>query len=402
MIVQKYGGDSVSTIAGIRKVCGRIAQVARAGHQVVVVVSAMGRTTDDLVGKAYRITPEPSERELAMLMANGETITAPLVAMGLQRAGVPAVSLSAAQAGVRTNGDYSNARIVTVRPERVLRELREGRVAIVAGFQGITDDFEVTTLGRGGADTTAVALAAALGAEVCEIYTPAAGILTADPRIVPEARLLHHVSYEEAMQLAGSGFRVVQPRAVEIAELYGVPLHVRPSSASRAGTMIVRDVRAVGRGPVCAVVCDVQAAHVQLDGVPNWPGTAAALFEPLGQQGISVDIINQVDAAEPALSLVVHEPDLARAAAAVAPVAAALGATMSHRSGRAKVSMVGAGMRHTPGVAARMFRTLADEGINIEMIATSEVQVTCIVQRADHERAVRALHAAFKLDREDL
>jgi aspartate kinase len=395
VIVQKYGGDSVSTIAGIRKVCSRIAGVARSGQQVVVVVSAMGRTTDDLIGKAHRITSEPSPRELAMLLANGETITAPLVAMALHRAGVPAVSLSAAQAGVRTSGDYSTARIREVRPERVLREVREGRVAIVAGFQGITDDFEVTTLGRGGADTTAVAMAAALRAEVCEIHAPAEGILTADPRIVPEAKVLSHVTYGEILHLAGMGLRVVQPRAVEIAEQYGVPIHIRSSRSDRPGTMIVDEVPADSRRPVSAVVADVQAGQVRMTGIPNRPGVAAVLMEPLGRAGISVDMVNQVASSD--LAFVVHEPDLARAVAAVTPVAASYGATVAHRDGQAKIAIVGSGMLGRPGIAARMFRAFADLDINIQMIATSEIHITCVIQRSDHERAVRALHEAFEL-----
>jgi aspartate kinase len=401
VIVQKYGGDSISTIAGIRRVSARIARLARTGRQLVVVVSAMGRTTDDLVGKAYRITPEPSPRELAMLLANGETITAPLVAMALQRAGVPAVSLSAAQAGVRTNADYSTARILAVRPERVRAELAAGRVAVVAGFQGITDDLEVTTLGRGGADTTAVALAAALGAEVCEIHTPAEGILTADPRLVPEARLIRHVSYEETLQLAGMGLRIVQPRAVEIAEAYGVPVHVRSSSRSRPGTMIVREVPDAELRPVCAIAHDAQVGQVRLHGLPNRPGIAAALFEPLGEQGVSVDVINQVGSSDAAFSFVVREADLRRAVAAITPVADRFGAAVSQAGGRAKVSLVGGGMRTKAGVAARTFRALAAIGVGVEMVATSEIRITCVLRRADHERAVRALHAAFGLDRED-
>ena len=397
MIVQKYGGDSVSTITGIRRVCARIADVARSGQQVVVVVSAMGRTTDDLIGKAYRITPEPAARELAMLVANGEAISAPLVAMGLHRAGVAAVALTAAQAGVRTDADYSTARIVAVRPERVLSELRAGRVAVVAGFQGVTEDLEVTTLGRGGADTTAVALAAALRAEVCELYTHAAGILTADARVVPEARVLRHVSYEETLQLAGMGLRVVQPRAVEIAGAHGVPLHVRPSARPRPGTMIVREPPEPGPGGIRAIAHDAPVGQVSLRRVPDRPGAAAALLEPLGERGVSVDVINQVGPRD--LAFVVREADVQRAVAAVRPVAAAMGAVVSHTTGRAKVSVVGADMRGRAGVAARVFRTLADGGINIEMIATSEIRITCVVRRAEHERAVRALHAAFGLDR---
>jgi aspartate kinase len=399
VIVQKYGGDSVSTVAGIRKVCARVAEVVRAGQQVVVVVSAMGRTTDELIGKAYRITPEPAARELAMLVANGETISAPLVAMGLHRAGVAAAALTAAQAGVRTDADYSTARILSVRPERVLAELGEGRVAVVAGFQGVTEDLEVTTLGRGGADTTAVALAAALGAEVCEIHGQAPGILTADPRVVPEARLLGHVSYEEALELAGMGLRVVQPRAVEIAEAYGVPVHVRPSGRRERGTTIGGTPPEGGRGVVRAIASQAQVGQVRLRGVPNRPGVAAALFEPLGRDGVSVDIINQIGSDGAPLAFSLREADLPRALAAVGPAAAALGATVGHTGGLARVSVVGSGVREAAGVAARMFRTLADGGINIEMIATSEIRITCVLRRADQERAARALHAAFGLDR---
>lgn len=393
MIVQKFGGPAVSSITRIKRVCRRIADTARSGKQVVAVVSAMGRTTDELMGLAYRISPDPPRRELDMLIANGETIAAPLVAMGLQGLGVPAVSLSAVQAGVRTDDQHSMARVLEVRPVRVQRALRAGQVAVVAGFQGVTRDLELTTLGRGGADTTAVALAAALRAELCEMYSTADGILSADARVVPEARLLQYVSYEECLELAAMGLRVMQPRAVEMAGAYGVPIHVRSAFNTRPGTMIVAQVPEAHKRNVCAIAHEDHIGRVRVLGVPNRPGIAAELFEPLGRHGISVDVIAQVGGND--LGFVLGDGDLGRALAAVGPTARALGARVAHADGLAKVSLVGAGMRGAPGTAALVFRTLADTGVDLEMVATSEIRITCVVPTKAHERAVRALHAAF-------
>ena len=361
----------------------------------------MGHTTDRLIELAHRVSSEPPPRELDMLVANGETITAPLVAMCLQDIGVPAVSLSGPQAGVRTSGHHSKARIREIQPARILEALEQGKVAVVAGFQGATEDLEITTLGRGGSDTTAVALAAALGARVCEIYTDVDGILTADPRVVPEARLLTHVAYEEILELAAVGAKVMHPRAVEIGELYSVPIHVRSSFHRRPGTMIVADVPMEDRNRVRGVAHDKQVAKITVLGVPDRPGVAATVFDPLGRHGISVDVIVQNVSTEghTDLTFTVTEPDLRHALALVEPAAAEVGGRgLSHSGGLAKVSLVGTGMLGTPGIAARMFRTLADAGINIEMISTSEIRITCIVEREDAERAVRALHAAFALD----
>lgn len=393
MIVQKFGGPAVSSITRIKRVCRRIADAARSGQQVVAVVSAMGRTTDELMGLAYRITPDPPRRELDMLIANGETIAAPLVAMGLQGLGVPAVSLSAVQAGVRTDEQHSMARVLEVRPARVRRALRDGQVAVVAGFQGVTRHLEVTTLGRGGADTTAVALAVALRAEVCEIYATADGILSADPRVVPDARLLQHVTYEECLELAAMGLRVMQPRAVEMAGAYGVPIHVRSAFHSRPGTMIVPEVPEAHRRQVCAIAHEDHVGRVRVAGVPNRPGIAADIFEPLGRDGISVDVITQVGSND--IGFVLGDGDLGRALAVVGPRARAMGARVTHADGLAKVSLVGSGMRGAPGTAARVFRTLADAGINLEMVATSEIRITCVVRAAAQQKAVRTLHAAF-------
>ena len=401
MIVQKYGGTSVGTAGRIKRVCRRIAETVRSGQQVVAVVSAMGHTTDRLIALAQRVSETPPARELDMLVANGETITAPLVAMCLQGLGVPAISLTGPQAGVRTSRQHSKARIREIRPERILEALEQGKVAVVAGFQGATEDLEITTLGRGGSDTTAVALAAALGADACEIYTDVDGILTADPRVVPEARLLTHIGYDEMLELAAVGAKVMHPRAVEIGQLYSVPIHVRSSFHRRTGTMIVAEVPMEDRNRVRGVAHEKQVAKITLLSVPDRPGVAAAVFEPLGAHGISVDVIVQNVSSEghTDLTFTVAEGDLAQALALVEGVAKEVQARgTSHSLGLAKVSVVGTGMLGTPGIAARMFRTLAEAKINIEMISTSEIRITCIVEREDAERAVKALHSAFELD----
>jgi len=287
IIVQKYGGTSVGTAARIRRVSRRIAETVERGNQVVAVVSAMGHTTDRLIALAQSVNPDPPARELDMLVANGETITAPLVAMCLQGMGVPAISLSGLQAGVRTSSHHSKARIHDIKPERILESLAEGKAVIVAGFQGVTEDLEVTTLGRGGSDTTAVALAAALKAESCEIYTDVDGIYTADPRVVKTARKLSHIEYSEMLELAAVGARVMHPRAVEIGELYGVPIHVRSSFHNGVGTMIVAQVPMEDRQRVRGIAEESNVAKITVVGVPDRPGIAAAIFEPLGAAGIS-------------------------------------------------------------------------------------------------------------------
>ena len=401
MIVQKYGGTSVASAVRIKRVCRRIAETVRAGHQVVAVVSAMGHTTDRLIELAGRVSGDPPLRELDMLVANGETITAPLVAMCLQDQGLPAISLTGPQAGVRTSNHHSKARIKEIRPTRVLEAIERGLVPVVAGFQGATEDFEITTLGRGGSDTTAVALAAALGAEVCEIYTDVDGILTADPRVVPSARLLHHIAYEEILELAAVGARVMHPRAVEIGELYGVCIHVRSSFHKRPGTMIVSEVPMEDRNRVRGVAAELGVAKLTVLGVPDRPGVAAAIFEPLSEAGISVDVIvqNVSTHGHTDLTFTVSEAEASKSLKLVEPAAVEVGAGgVSHAGGLAKVSLVGTGMLGTPGIAARMFRTLAEAGINIEMISTSEIRITCIVRRDHAEPAARALHSAFQLD----
>jgi aspartate kinase len=403
VIVQKYGGTSVGTAARIRRVSRRIASTVKQGHQVVVVVSAMGHTTDRLIALAQSVNPEPPARELDMLVANGETITAPLVAMCLEGMGVPAVSLSGLQAGVRTSAAHSKARIQDIKPDRILEALRNGKVVVVAGFQGVTEDFEVTTLGRGGSDTTAVALAAALNAESCEIYTDVDGIFTADPRLVKTARKLTHIQYDEMLELAAVGARVMHPRAVEIGELYSVPIHVRSSFNESVGTMIVAQVPMEERKRVRGIAEETNVAKITVVGVPDRPGVAAAIFEPLGAAGISVDVIvqNIGRSGRTDLTFSVAESDLKAAEKLVKAAAKSIGAKkVSSAAGVAKLSIVGTGMLGTPGIAGRMFRSLAEAGINIEMISTSEIRITCLVARDQVQKGVRVLHKTFELDAE--
>ena len=401
MIVQKYGGTSVGTAARIRRVSRRIAATVKEGHKVVAVVSAMGHTTDRLIALAESVNPEPPARELDMLIANGETITAPLVAMCLEGMGVPAISLSGLQAGVRTSAHHSRARIQNIKPDRILEALNQGKVAVVAGFQGVTEDLEVTTLGRGGSDTTAVALAAALNAEACEIYTDVDGIFTADPRVVRSARKLSHIQYDEMLELAAVGARVIHPRAVEIGELYGVAIHVRSSFHDGVGTMIVAHVPMEERQRVRGIAQETNVAKITVIGVADRPGVAAAIFEPLGAAGISVDVIvqNSGRSGRTDLTFSVAESELKTAEKLVKTAIKKVGATrVSSAAGIAKLSIVGTGMLGTPGIAGRMFRALADAGINIEMISTSEIRITCLVARDQVEKGVRVLHKTFELD----
>ena len=401
MIVQKYGGTSVGTLPRIRRVARRIARARAGGQQLVVVVSAMGSTTDRLLKLAHHIHTDPPARELDMLVANGETITAPLMAIALKAMGVEAVSLSGLQAGVRTSSHHSRARIRDIEPRRVLAALERGQVPVVAGFQGATEELEITTLGRGGSDTTAVALAAALGAGCCEIYTDVDGILTADPRVEPAARLIPQIAYEEMLELAAVGARVMHPRAVEIGQLYGIPIHVRSSLHDGAGTMIAASLSVEERNRVRGVAHETNVAKVTVLAVPDQPGVAAAIFEPLGAAAISVDVIVQNVSTGGAtdLTFTVAENDLREALRLVGEAARTVGAGgVVEAGGLSKLSIVGTGMLGTPGIAARMFRTLAEAGINIEMISTSEIRITCIVRRDHVEEGVRALHRAFSLE----
>ncbi len=406
LIVQKYGGSSLATADRIRRVAGRIARERADGERLVVVVSAMGDTTDDLLALAAQITPDPDPRELDVLLATGEHMSGTLVAMALHALGIPAISLTGPQAGIRTDTRHGRARIANVDPARLVRELDAGRVVIVAGFQGATGEgfleSDVTTLGRGGSDTTAVALAARLGADRCEILTDVEGIFTADPRVVPDARLLPVIGYEEMLELAQQGAQVMQTRAVELGWVNGVVIAVRSTFSDHPGTHIKEDPLVEQRNKVRGLATDRHVAKVTLVGVPDRPGVAHAVFAPLAEAGINVDMIvqNVGHAGTTDLSFTIPSVDLASADRLLEAIRRELGAAeVTTDRAVAKVSIVGAGIQNAPGYAARMFGTLADAGINIEMISTSEIRITCIIAEADVEAAAQALHRAFALER---
>ena len=408
LVVQKYGGSSLAGADRIRHVARRIARERASGADMVVVVSAMGDTTDDLIALAHQITDDPDPREMDLLLATGEHMSGTLVAMALHAQGVPAISLTGPQAGIRTDTSHGRARIANVDPDRLHRELAAGKVVIVAGFQGSTGasyaTSDVTTLGRGGSDTTAVALASRLEAARCEIFTDVEGIFTADPRLVDEARLLPVIGYEEMLELAQQGAQVMQTRAVELGWVNGVEIAVRSTFSEAAGTRIKEDAQVEQRNKVRGLATDRNVAKVTLVAVPDRPGVAHSIFTPLAEAGINVDMIvqNVGHAGATDLSFTIPQVDLARARKLLEPVRRELGAQeLLADSSVAKVSIVGAGIQNAPGYAAHMFGTLAGEGINIEMISTSEIRITCIIGEDDLERAARALHRAFALEQPD-
>jgi aspartate kinase len=403
LIVQKYGGSSVADAEKIKNVARRVAKAKDEGNQVVVVVSAMGDTTDDLIKLACQISEQPSDREFDVLLSTGEIVSSTLLAMALGSLGHRAISLSGAQAGIHTDSSYSRARILRVDTKRVVSELKRGNIVIVAGFQGVSGKRDITTLGRGGSDTTAVALAASLGAEVCQIFTDVEGVYTADPRLVPEAKKLKEISYEEMLELATYGARVMHNRAVELGWLYNVPILVASSFSDSPGTIICKEVAMEVRNKVSGIAHDASVAKITVIGVPDHPGIAAAIFEPLARANISVDTIVQNTSIDGItdLTFTVARTDLLKAMSIVEPVAKSVGGKQCiSDSTLAKVSIVGTGMLNTPGYAARMFRALYQHGINIQLIATSEIRITCIISEDRIKDAVRALHQAFELEKE--
>ncbi len=405
LIVQKYGGTSVGSAERIKAVARRIAATVDQGYRVVAVVSAMGDTTDELIALARQITDEPSERELDLLLSTGEIVSCTLMAMALRQLGRDAIALTGFQAGIRTNATFNKALITRVEPERILRELERDRIVIVAGFQGITEDLDITTLGRGGSDTTAVAVAIGIKADRCEIYTDVDGVFTADPRIVPKARKLNSISHEEMLELAKLGARVMHPRAVELAGVYHMPLVVRSSFNDNPGTVIQDEDAMENRKKVRGIAHDTDVARITIVGVPDRPGIAAAIFQPLGDAAINVDVIvqNVSHHGVTDLSFTVSRNDLRKALRTVEPIARELGAAeVTHDADLAKVSIVGAGIQTAPGYAGRMFKTLAEQNINIVSITTSEIRITCLIKEEEVERAVRALHAAFALEDENV
>jgi aspartate kinase len=430
LVVQKFGGSSLADADRIRRVARRIARERAAGSDLVVIVSAMGDATDELLGLAAAITDAPDERELDMLLATGEHQSATLVSMALHALGVAAISLSGPQAGITTDGRYGRARIASIEPARIRAELERGKVVIVAGFQGraagvtvgapgettptgtttgaasgttagaATDD--ITTLGRGGSDTTAVALAARLGADRCQIFTDVRGIYTADPRLVPDARQLKIVGYEEMLELAHQGAQVMQTRAVELGWVNGVVIEVLSSFEDAPGTLIKEDPLVEQRNKVRGLAHDRNVAKITIVAVPDRPGIARSIFDPLAESGVNVDMIvqNVGHGGETDLSFTVPQAELGKTKKALEGVVRELGAReLTTDASVAKVSIVGAGLHNAPGYAARMFGTLADAGVNIEMISTSEVRITCMIAEHELETALRALHDAFELER---
>jgi aspartate kinase len=402
LIVQKYGGSSVADAAKIQSVARRVAESAP-GNQLVVVVSAMGKTTDGLLSLAQQLAATPDPREMDMLLATGEQVTIALLAMALHTLGFKARSFTGAQAGLRTDRGHTKARIAQITGERVRATLDAGAIAVVAGFQGLSDDDEITTLGRGGSDLTGVALAAALKADVCEIYTDVDGVYTADPNVVPEARKLPRVAYDEMLEMASLGAKVLQARSVEFAKKYGVTVHVRSTFKPDPGTIVTREESAMEDVVVTGITHDRSQAKISLLRVPDRPGIAAQVFGSVGAKNVVVDMIVQNISRDgfTDISFTVPRGDMARARAALDEVARAVGAEKTvHDERVAKVSIVGVGMRSHSGVAARMFTALSREGINIQMISTSEIAVSCVIEDKYAELAVRALHDAFELGRE--
>lgn len=422
LIVQKYGGSSVADVDAMKRVAQRVVDTRNAGHQVVVVVSAMGDTTDDLLDTAAQITSAPPDRELDILLTAGERISMSLLAMAVNECGVPAQAYTGAQAGIRTDTHFGKAQIVGMVPERVARSIRDGQVAIVAGFQGISEDDETTTLGRGGSDTTAVALAAALHADVCEIYTDVDGLFTADPRIVPTARRVRTISQEETLELAAHGAEILHLRAVEFARRYHVPLHVRSSFSDKNGTWISdrpANPALAGLVPQAALAANQEdpmeepiisgIAHdrsqdkITVVGIANSPGMAARLFELVAQQGANIDMIVQnipVTLENRAnISFTLPAEDADHVMQALEAAREELGfKELKYNPDIGKLSLVGAGMRTNPGVSAKLFGALSQAGINIDLISTSEIRISVVTKLEDLDRAVQAVHTAFGLD----
>ena len=411
LIVQKFGGSSVADAEGMKRVAARIVATKKAGHQVVVVVSAMGDTTDELIDLANAVTPIPQGRELDMLLTAGERISMALLAMAINNLGFEALSFTGSQAGVITDSVHGKARIIDVTPGRIREAIDSGAIAIVAGFQGISQDTkDITTLGRGGSDTTAVALAAALDADVCEIYTDVDGVFSADPRVVPEARKLKTVTYDEMLELAAAGAKVLHLRCVEYARRFNLPIHVRSSFSPNEGTWVVENHPEGGtmeQAIISGVAHDKSEAKITIVGVPDRTGIAARIFQAIADNDINIDMIVQnVSAAATGLtdiSFTVPKDEGQKATGVLQRIQGEVGfASIIYDDTIGKLSLVGAGMRSHPGVTATFFASMADAGVNIEMISTSEIRISVIVREADVERAAKAAHSAFGLDADQI
>ena len=400
VVVQKYGGTSVADAARIGNVARRIVATFEQGRSVCAVVSARGDTTDELAELAREITPDPPEREMDMLLSAGERISCALLAMAIHRLGCDAVSLTGSQAGILTDTVHTKARILGINPARVQEAMDGGKIVLVAGFQGVSTENDVTTLGRGGSDTTAVALAHALGADVCEIYTDVDGVYTANPSLVAKARKIDHISYDEMLEMTAAGAQVLAVRAVEYARKYDIPIHVRSSFTDYDGTWVREEDDTMESPIIRAVTYTTDEARVTVRGVPDQPGVAAEVFTALADAHVNVDMIiqNSSEEGHTDISCTIPAEDSAAADRALQAIVAKLGAKgFSSNEGIAKVSVIGAGMRTNPGVAAKMFKTLADLGINLDMISTSPIKISAVIARERADEAVRALHDVFDL-----
>ncbi len=404
-IVMKFGGTSVADAERLKRAARRIVEKREAGHRVVAVLSARGKETDRLIADAFEVSPVPDPREMDMLLSTGERVSCALCAMAINDLGHRAISLTGSQAGIVTDTSHTKARILDVRADRITSALDEDNIVLVAGFQGVSTAKDVTTLGRGGSDTTAVALAAAVGADVCEIYTDVAGVFSADPRIVPEARKLAVVSFDEMLEMSASGAGVLQLRSVEYARNHGVRIHCRSSFDDQPGTVVVSEEDTVEHPLITAVTHSTGEARVTLMGVPDTPGIAGQVTTALAVAGVNIDMIIQnepmTEGAKADMSFTVPRDDVADAERALSGIAQEHGITLATDGDMGKVSIVGAGMKSHPGVAAKVFTTLGDNGINIEMISTSPIRISCVVPGDRVPDAVRALHAAFELSGPD-
>ena len=403
IVVQKFGGTSVADIEKIKNVADVILKEKNNGNDVVVVVSAMGHTTDHLVKMAHELTPNPSEREMDMLMSTGECVSIALLTMAVQAKGYKAISYNASQVGIYTEHVHTKARIIDIKTDKLEKKLKEGNIIIVAGFQGITEDGEITTLGRGGSDTSAVAIASALDAKRCDIYTDVEGVYTTDPRVVPNASKLDTVSYEEMLELAHAGANVLHPRSVETAKQHSIPLRVRSTfKTDDMGTLILGVDEMEISKPVAGVAADSSQVRVVVCDIPDNPGEAAILFGALAKENISVDMIIQSYARKVSntndIAFTVNKSDLEKTKQVLESIKQELNAgDISITEDIAKVSIIGAGMIDRPGIASTMFQTLADSGINIRMISTSEIKISCLINKEDAQKAVKALHEVFEL-----
>ncbi len=400
LIVQKFGGSSVANVERIQNVAKRVAGYRKQGYDMVVVVSALGDTTDELIELANQIDTEPSEREMDMLLSTGEQISVALLAMAIHKLGYEAISFTGAQGGIITDASHTRARIKQINAEKIREELGKGKIVIVAGFQGVTLDQDITTLGRGGSDLTAVALAKELSASECEIYTDVEGIYTADPRIEPRARKIKEVTYDEMLEMASLGAQVMQARSIEVAKKFNVPIHVRSSFSQDSGTMIIKEVRRMEDVVVSGVTVNRSEAKITVCNVPDRPGVAAKIFKELSLAGISVDMIvqNVSHLRQTDISFTVNKSNLSKAAKLTGNIASKIQAgDVLQDEDIARISIVGVGMKSHPGVAASMFDTLARHKINIEMISTSDISISCIIKKKFAETAVRTLHRKFGL-----